>query len=112
MPSRLKSFKVPSHLIIIFLVLSISIWAIGYLYYEKQKENIKKDTQVTLSAIADLKVSQIVNWRKDRLGDANIIFENHLVIPYIQQFMERPTVSEYKQDMFTWLASLQKQYNY
>ncbi len=110
--NQFKLHKIPYHLIIIFLILAAGIGVSGYLYYEKQKGIIKKDKQDDLSAIADLKVSQIVNWRKERMGDAKVIFENHLIIPHIQQFLEKPTVSAYKKEILTWMESLQENYQY
>ena len=110
--NQFKLHKIPYHLIIIFLILAAGIGVSGYLYYEKQKEIIKKDKQDDLSAIADLKVSQIVNWRKERMGDARVIFENHLIIPHIQQFMKKPTVPAYKKEILMWMESLQENYRY
>src|SRR4030042_3355988 len=110
--SKIKPRSIPYHLIIIFLILAAGIGVSGNLYYEKQKGIIKKDKQDDLSAIADLKISQIVNWRKERMGDAKVIFENYLIIPHIQQFMEKPTVSANKKEILTWMKSLQENYQY
>jgi PAS domain S-box-containing protein len=110
--SKIKPRSIPYHLIIIFVILAAGIGVSGYLYYEKQKGIIKKEKQDDLSAIADLKVSQIVNWRKERMGDARVIFENHLIIPHIQQFMKKPTVPAYKKEILIWMKSLQENYRY
>src|SRR4030043_1011919 len=107
-----KTSKIPYHLIIIFLILAAGIGVSGYLYDEKQKEIIKKDKQDDLSAIADLKVSQIVNWRKERMGGARVIFENHLIIPHIQQFLKKQIVPAYKKEILIWMESLQENYRY
>ena len=53
-------------LAVIFLLLAVGIGISGYLYNDKQRENIKKAKQEQLSTIADLKVREIVNWRKER----------------------------------------------
>ncbi|MFH1025053.1 MAG: PAS domain S-box protein, partial [Nitrospirota bacterium] len=68
--------------------------------------------QEELSAIADLKVNQIVNWRKERLGDAAIIFGNQLMNTHIRKFLERPGASSYKQEILKWLQCFQRQYSY
>jgi len=107
-----KDRNVPLHLILIFALLSIGIWISGYLYYKYQREDIKKEKQEDLAAVADLKVSQIVNWRRERLADAQNIFENKLIIPHVQQFLERPMSSAYKQEILHWLKSKQKYYLY
>lgn len=103
--------KIPYHLILVFLILSIGIWLAGYNYYRHDSEQIKKDKKENLSAIADSKVSQIVNWRKERLGDAGNIFNNPLIIPYIKQFMESES-PELKQKLLSAMGSLRKQSRY
>ncbi|MBM4146799.1 MAG: PAS domain S-box protein [Nitrospira sp.] len=110
MTHETQNGKIPYYLIVMFLLLSVTIWVGGYLYYEDQKKEIKKDKLEDLSAIADLKVSQIVNWRQERLADANNIFDNKLIIPHIQQFLAGS--SAYKQEIFRWLESIQKYYLY
>jgi PAS domain S-box-containing protein len=112
MSAKLKSDKIPYHLILIFILLSIGIYVAGHLYYQNQKEYIKKDKQEDLVAIADLKVGQIVNWRQERMGDAKNIFDNKLIIPYIKQFLKGSKSSVYKQDILNWLESIQKCYLY
>ncbi|MFZ3137688.1 MAG: PAS domain S-box protein [Thermodesulfovibrionales bacterium] len=110
MTHKTQHGKIPYYLIVIFLFLSVTIWIGGYLYYEDQKKEIKKDKLEDLAAIADLKVSQIANWRRERLGDAKNIFDNKLIIPHIQQFLAGSSV--YKQEVFNWLATIQKNYLY
>jgi len=110
--NKFKLHKIPYHLIIIFFILAVGIGVAGYLYYQNQKEYVKKDKQEDLTAIADLKVGQIVNWRQERMGDAKNIFDNKLIIPHIQQFLKGSKSSVYKQDILNWLESIQKYYLY
>src|SRR4030042_4378014 len=110
--NQFKLHKIPYHLIIIFFILAVGIEIAGYLYYQNQKEHIKKDKQEDLAAIADLKVSQIVNWRQERMADAKNIFDNKLIIPPIQQFLKGSKSSVYKQDILNWLEGIQKYYLY
>ena len=110
--NQFKLHKIPYHLIIIFFILAAGIGVAGYLYYQNQKEYIKKDKQEDLAAIAELKVGQIVNWRQERMADAKNIFDNKLIIPPIQQFLKGSKSSVYKQDILNWLESIQKYYLY
>lgn len=103
--------KIPYHLILIFLILSIGIWIAGYNYYRHTSEQIKKDKEEDLSSIADSKVTQIVNWRKERLGDAGNIFNNPLIIPKIQQLLENES-PELKRVIISVMESLREQYQY
>lgn len=68
MKSQLNLRTLPWHLVVIFLLLATGIGTSGYLYYKDQKEDIKRAKTEELSAIADLKVGQIVSWRKERLA--------------------------------------------
>jgi PAS domain S-box-containing protein len=112
MASEIKERKIPYHLIVIYLLLSAGLWLAGYLYYQNQKEYIKKEKQEDLNAIADLKMGQIVIWRKERLGDAAFIYESHIIISQIQKFLERQEVSATRQEIFSWMKSLNKNYSY
>lgn len=112
MTHKTQHEKIPYYLIVIFLLLSATIWVGGYLYYQDQKKEIKKDKLEDLTAIADLKVSQIVNWRRERLADAQNIFDNKLIVPHIQLFLKKPKSFAYKQEILHWLKSKQKYYLY
>ncbi len=107
-----KPRHIPWHLIVIFFLLAIGIGASGYFYYKNQKEHIKKAKAEELSAIADLKVNQISSWRKERFGDATVIFESLLIPSAIKQCLENPKDSKLRRNITTWMTSLQKNYDY
>ena len=111
MPSETVRQKFPFHLLIIFLFLATGIGTSGYLYYAQQKEHLRKETGNNLSSIADLKVKQIVNWREERLADAETIYNNPLIISHIQQWLNSGS-SDIKQEILIWMKSLQEHYHY
>jgi signal transduction histidine kinase len=111
MLSRLVSRKIPYQLLFIFLVLVLVVSAMGYLYYEGQKRQLEKEKQDDLAAIAELKVGQIVNWRKERLGDATTIFENALLGPYILALLKDPKRAD-KSKILKWMMSFGDTYQY
>ena len=59
--------------LLVFVLLVGGIGTAGYLYYRHQQELIQGDVQNRLSAVADLKLSQIVSWRNERLADGNFV---------------------------------------
>ena len=103
--------KIPWQFVITYLVLSIGICVAGYLHFVSHKKEHKVEKENELSAIADLKVSQIVSWRKERIGDAEVVFYNPLIRPYIQQWLEKKT-PELKQKIKIYMESLQKYHQY
>jgi PAS domain S-box-containing protein len=112
MPSNGKLNKIPWHLIIVFLLLSIGIGASGYLYYKNQKIVIKKHMEEEISTIADLKADQILYWYKERMGDAKVVFENSIVISAIFDWLKNSQDLMLKQRILKWMRSLKENYDY
>ena len=104
--------RFPWHLLIVFIVLSIGIGVSGYVFYEDQKQHIKIEKLNELSAVAELKKSQIVNWRRERLRDAAIILESPFIGYHVRQFFENPQSTGLKQQIFIWMTTLLENYKY
>jgi hypothetical protein len=93
-------------LVLVFLLFSMAITMAGYLFYENQKKNLKKEKWGQLGTIADLKVSQIVNWWKERIGDGGIILDNPFIAPRIQQWFQHPKTTGAEKEIVAWMAFL------
>ena len=59
-----------------YLVVIPAIITGGFLFYKDQSQQLKSDAESNLKAVAQLKVSQIVQWWSERMGDAYLIMEN------------------------------------
>ncbi len=112
MTSRSGSDRMQFRLIVVFLILALFIGLAGYVYFDLQKQQIKKDIQDELSAIADLKVNQIMAWRKERLEDAMGIVKNPLIANAVQLFLLNPGTAGPERDILSWMKSLQDISNY
>ncbi|RPJ60609.1 MAG: sensor histidine kinase [Acidobacteria bacterium] len=55
------------------IILLSGLSGAGVWYYRHQRETLKKDVWSDLNAIADLKVSQISEWRRSRVAEATIL---------------------------------------
>src|SRR3989304_5066455 len=82
--------QVPRPYLVIFLALTLTVAASGYLSYHVQKKNITRSAYDQLSAIADLKVSQIVIWRRERMADAEFIYGSPLLADAVSRFFRDP----------------------
>jgi hypothetical protein len=80
--------KIPWYLLLTFLVLSLNIWAAGYYYYHTEKESIQKDKKEDLLAIADLKVKQITDWRRERIGDGKILSQDPFFALHVREWFQ------------------------
>ncbi len=107
-----RKIYVPWHLVFIFIFLSICIGIGGHYFFESQKEDIKMEKQNELSAIADLKVEQIVNWRKDRMADAEAIYANPFMLKSVKIWLENGMPRQSGDEILQWMDSLKKLYQY
>ncbi|MGE5894946.1 MAG: ATP-binding protein [bacterium] len=112
MPSSPVLRRIPWHVYLIFFGLIITITIAGFLYYKSQKEHIKKEKQDELLAIADLKVSQVVNWRKERMADAATVSDSFFLVPDIPQFLRNLKAGKGQNEFRRWLGSFKKNYQY
>jgi len=99
-------------LIFVFILLTIVFATAGYLLFSYQKKNITRDKHDELAAISQLKVDQIVNWRNERIGDANAIFYNKSFTNYIKQYLGGINRNQNYREVFNWLTVIQKNYGY
>jgi PAS domain S-box-containing protein len=102
----------PWLLIILFIIISASSILLGFLYYKSQKKRLLNDKKIELSAIADLKVRQIDQWRNERLSDAVLLGENGPFIRQLSAFLHKPDYNTLRPDIIANLKSVTKNLNY
>ena len=89
---------------VILLAFCAGIGVTGYRYYEGQRGSIEREIQNQLSAIADLKVQQVLAWRQERLADALLLAEDPLV--------KMASSAESQGRLQTWLETFRKHNGY
>ncbi|MBP8980731.1 MAG: PAS domain S-box protein [Syntrophobacterales bacterium] len=101
----------PRHLAFVFLAVVVLISTLGYFYYTQQREDLLKREFYKLSAIADLKVEQLVRWRQERRGDAEALMRRPFLISRIQKFLENSS-PRLRRDISHDLEVIRKPYHY
>jgi PAS domain S-box-containing protein len=99
-------------LILLFIFFSIAMGVAGSYFYENQKNHVKQERSEELRAISDLKASLIVNWRKDRLADADVILETPFIAEHVQQFFAGQRAQEAKKEILEWMQAFREHYQY
>ena len=56
--------------VVVFAVIALALLAGGYGYYHAEAERIRQEKYYDIAAIGELKISQIQQWRQERLADA------------------------------------------
>jgi PAS domain S-box-containing protein len=110
MPDLKKS--IPLKPALVFLLFSVLIILIGSYYYRSQKSRMFLEQENNLSAISSLKISQIVQWRKERLGYAYTVKDNEPLIKSIKQSFGKNSLPENKRELMKWMTSVCNEYEY
>jgi signal transduction histidine kinase len=99
-------------LILIFVVLAAGILVAGYLYYHNYEKNYRAQAEQQLSSIADLKIGELVQWRKERIGDADLLFGNLAFSSLVQRYFEHPDDVAAQAELRSWLTRYQEYNQY
>lgn len=102
----------PSTLVALFILLIIGIIASGFYYFTQYEKNNRAKFDHLLSSIADLKVSELVQWRKERLADAAILSGNESFVQLTRRLMEHSADKDAEKSMQRWLYNIQTTYQY
>ena len=111
MQNSLVKPRLPRWLIAVVVVLALAVAAGGYWFYRDLNQSARSTAERQLESIAQLKVSQIVQWRAERLGDAEAISGSSFVSEVISRWLETGQAAD-KQQIVTWLRSVRDQYHY
>jgi len=93
--------------IFIFILLAAGIAISGYLSYRNFEQEFRLQTEHQLSAIAELKVSGLVNWRKERLADAEVLYQNPAFVALVQSYFENTGDIQAQTELLVWLEKYQ-----
>jgi PAS domain S-box-containing protein len=99
-------------LILIFVLLAAGIVTAGSLYYRDYQEHYRARVESQISAIADLKVGELVQFRKERLADAAILFRNVSFSAQVRRFLENPRNADAQRQIQAWIGKYQAHYQY
>jgi hypothetical protein len=97
---------------LIFFVLAAGIVATGRFYYRNYERQFLVEAEHQLSAIADLKVGELLQWRKERLGDGGILFKNASFSALVRRFLEKPEDPDAQRQLQAWLGKYQTHFQY
>jgi PAS domain S-box-containing protein/putative nucleotidyltransferase with HDIG domain len=89
----------------------IAILSGGYLLFSDRDREVKQRIDRELDTVSILKVNQIVQWRQERLADAQILMDSQFLIEGIQELIDNPGDREVKDKVMTRFSSITRQYS-
>jgi PAS domain S-box-containing protein len=99
-------------LLLVFVALAACIVAAGGLLYRSQRDSCQTEAEHELAAVADLKVSEILMWRKDCLEEASIFYKNGAFSALVRRSIERPRDLPVQEELRTWIGHFQVSEHY
>jgi PAS domain S-box-containing protein len=98
--------------ILIFILFVSGLAAASYLTYKNYERQFRAQVEGQLTSIAELKVSGLVTWRAERMGDAETIHKSPAFAILAQALLENPANSEARQQFQMSLDAIRTSYHY
>ena len=96
--------RVAYPLVPIFALLAAGIVTSGYFYYRNYERHFHAEAESRLSAIAELKVDELAQYRRERLWDAGAFFQNPAFSSLVRRFLNHPEDAEALPQLQEWAA--------
>lgn len=100
------------HLYLFFSLLFLAAFSATTLLYLRVEAGVKKRIYTELSAIADLKLDQIVKWRNDRLGFAKTVIDDPFLIEALQRWSKDRNDQNCISGLRRWMANTGSLYQF
>jgi hypothetical protein len=94
--------RVAYPLVLIFALIAAGIVTSGYFYYRNYEWHFRAEAGSQLSTVAELKVNELVQYRKERLWDADTLFNNATFSRLVRRFPEHPEDAEALPQLQEW----------
>ena len=89
---------------LIFFLLAAGIVATGIFYYRYTERKFRAEVERQLSAIAELKVGELAQWREDHRSDAAIFFKNPSFTALVRRYFDQPADADARHQLLDWVG--------
>jgi len=107
-----SGFKPALVAVLMFILLGTGIVTVGTFSYKNYERNYRAEAERQLLSIADLKVSELIQYRKERLGDGAVFSRNLSFSRLVQRFFTQPADTDARRQLEIWLGKVQNYYQY
>ena len=107
---NLNVVRVYPYLIVFFVFAILTVIVFNY-YYRDSEEQFRHGVELQLLAVTEFKTEELVQWRKERLGDAAVA-ESAPLVAAVRQLIKSPGAVLAKQDIQNWLGKYLGYYGY
>jgi PAS domain S-box-containing protein len=97
---------IPWLMVSLFLVLTIIVIVMGFLYGERYRKTILNEKEKQIEETARQKVVQIIDWRSIKTDNGHFVQENSFICNEIREFLSNPDNQKYRESLNTFFESL------
>lgn len=98
--------------LLVFMLLSMGIIAVGAFCYRYFEQRFRAEIERQLLVIAELKVSELTQYRMERMADADLLFQNAPVTALIEHFVDQPADSSPRRQLQALLEKFESHVGY
>ena len=107
-----ETLRASRSFVLVFLLMTIGLATAGGVYFRSQVKQHRAEIELQLSAIADLKVSELVSWRKERFSDAALLYGNPVFAELVRRALGSAPDAQARDQLYTWLQQIRKANGY
>ena len=93
--------------LLVFILLALGILAVAFINFQKYELQFRAEAHAQLSAIANLKAGELVQWRKERMGNASMLFRNSAFSDLTRRVLENPNDTSAQMQLQAWADKYQ-----
>ena len=94
------------------LLLAVGAVVAGVGYYRGFEKHYRREVEANLISVAELKVGELVQWRKERLADGAMVMKNAPFATLVHRSFEGPQEEDARRELQPWLSAIRKSYEY
>lgn len=98
--------------VLVNLLVIVGIAVAGYQYHRYNAGRWTRKNEHALAAVADLKARIVSTWRRERLGDGQMILHNPFLLESLRRCLRSAAPPEVESELRTWMRGLKDSYGY
>jgi PAS domain S-box-containing protein/diguanylate cyclase (GGDEF)-like protein len=107
-----ETLRASRSFVLVFALMTMGLVTAGGVYHRSHVKQHRAEVERELSAIADLKVSELVNWRGERFGDAMLLHRNTVFADLLRRALGSAPDAQARYQLHSWLRQIREAYGY
>jgi PAS domain S-box-containing protein len=107
---KIREYLTSTHtLLVLMAILTVLVAAAYNIYFERSG---RERVEGQLESISQLKVAELVQWRRERLGDGDVFHANSSFIELLESYAADYKATDARLRVITWLRQIRESYAY